>query len=249
MDPFERWDDWEFEKAAREIGRGYRDDQEYIRSNWKDHRTYFDKRPSGGLLAGWNGSQKRVLLSAFLFLTIVFSASGEDFVSKGVYTVYQGGMNSGNIYAALNTMAKEAIGLQNTESLPVNSVKEEIFYPPVAGAVKVAFESKNDDGTISSGIEIESTLGTAVLSPQEGVVLEVSENEKFGKVIRINFGNGWEGLLGNFGDINVEQGEPVSMGKKLGTVGISSAREKPWLYLELQKDGQPVDPLTYLIQN
>lgn len=43
MDPFERWDDWEFEKAAREIGRGYRDDQEYVRSNWKDHRTYFNK--------------------------------------------------------------------------------------------------------------------------------------------------------------------------------------------------------------
>lgn len=67
MDPFERWDDWEFEKAAREIGRGYRDDQEYVRSNWKDHRTYFNKKPSGGLLAGWNGSQKRVLLSAFCF--------------------------------------------------------------------------------------------------------------------------------------------------------------------------------------
>jgi len=70
-----------------------------------------------------------------------------------------------------------------------------------------------------------------------------------GNVIKINFGNGWEGVIGNLGDIQVKKGDPVTMGMKLGTVGISSLRQKPWLYLELSKDGKAVNPLLYLIQN
>jgi septal ring factor EnvC (AmiA/AmiB activator) len=104
-------------------------------------------------------------------------------------------------------------------------------------------------GEKSKGIEIESSIGTPVLCPEEGVILEVSENEKMGRMVRINFGNGWEGVLGNLGDVTVKQGDPVSMGYKIGTVGIGSLREKPWLYLELLKNGKPVNPIPYLIQN
>lgn len=247
MDPFERWDDWEFEKAAREIGRNEYDGS---RTGSKSvNRYYYEGKPSGNFIERINGSQRRVILSAFLFLTIVFSSKGDDIISEGVYTVYKNGMESGNLYTALNSMAKEAIGIQDSESVPVNVSNQEIFYPPVAGAIKVAFAGKGLDGQTSRGLEVESSLGTAVLCPLEGVVLEVSEDSIYGQTVRINFGNGWEGFLGNFGEIDVVQGEPVSMGMKLGTVGISSSREKPWLYLELLKDGQPVDPLKYLIQN
>ncbi|UWG96900.1 peptidoglycan DD-metalloendopeptidase family protein [Dehalobacter sp. DCM] len=247
MDPFERWDDWEFEKAAREIGQNGHD-RDYVR-NKNMNRYAYERKPYGTFIEKINGSQKRVLLSAFLFLAIVFSSQGSDSVSKGVYSVYKSGMESGNLYTALNSMAKEAIGIQDTESLPVNATKQEIFYPPVAGAVKVAFAGTGLDGKSSRGIEVESSIGTAVLCPQEGVVLEVTESSTYGQAVHINFGNGWEGFLGNFGEIKVVQGQPVSKGMTLGTVGISSAREKPWFYLELLKDGEPVNPLNYLIQN
>jgi septal ring factor EnvC (AmiA/AmiB activator) len=145
-------------------------------------------------------------------------------------------------------MAKEAMGITVEEGLPVNTVVEAIFYPPVAGAVKVGFQSQDATGAPSRGIESESTLGTPVLCPEEGVVLEVSDHETLGRVLRINFGDGWEGIIGNLGDVTVSQGEPVSMGKNLGTVGINSVRQKPWIYLEILKDGKPVNPLNYLIQ-
>jgi murein DD-endopeptidase MepM/ murein hydrolase activator NlpD len=242
MDPFERWDDWEWEKAAQELGRNHQ------QKNRDSRRYYFSQGPSKALLEMLNGSQKRVLLAALLFLTIVFSAKGGDFVSRTVHTVYKTGLESGNLYTSLNSMAKEAMGIQGQDITPVDKQIEGIFYPPVAGPVKVGFQGKDVRGGTSQGIEIESSLGTPVLCPGEGVVMEVSQNELLGRYVKINFGNGWEGVIGNFGEVSVKQGDPLSRGMKLGTVGINSLRQKPWLYLELTKSGKPVNPFPYLIQ-
>jgi murein DD-endopeptidase MepM/ murein hydrolase activator NlpD len=246
MNPFDRWDDWEWEKAAHEIGRDYRYSD---RDKHKGSKYYVGKNQSKDFLEVFNGSQKRVLLSALLFITIIFSARGEDIVSQGVYSLYRIGMDSGNLYTALNSMAKEAMGIPGTESTPVDAQVQGIFYPPVAGAVKVGFGGKNVDGNISKGIEIESSFGTPVLCPEKGVVLEVGESDTLGRVIRINYGNGWEGVLGNLGEVTVKQGDSVSMGYKLGTVGLNRTQQKSWLYLEFLKNGKQVDPLQYLIQN
>jgi len=246
MNPFERWDDWEWEKAAQEIGRG---DPYSPRDFQRSRSSSYEKASSKDFLEILNGSQKRVMLSGLLFLTIVFSARGEDAVSQGVYSFYKNGLDSGNLYTSLNTMAKEAMGISGTDSMPVNMQVQGIFYPPVAGPLKVGFGGENSEGLLSQGIEIESTLGSPVLCPEEGVVLEVSENERLGRFIRINFGNGWEGIIGNLGEVTVSRGDPVSMGLKVGTVGIKAASQKPWIYLALIKDGNPMNPLQYLIQN
>jgi len=248
MDPMERWDDWEWENAAREIGRGHKYNNSFDKESGQNKRYHFADDSVKRFVDKWTGSQKRVVLSGLLFLTIVFSSKGQDFFSQNVYSFYKNGMESGNLYTALNSMAKEAIGVSNTGNIAVNAPVHGIFYPPVSGVLKVGFQGKNYAGKISNGIEIESSLGTPVLCPKEGVVQEISENESSGRMIRINFSDGWEGILGNLGGINVKKGDPVSMGLKIGTVGISSGRQKPWLYLELRQNGKAVNPLNYLIQ-
>ncbi|NLP43193.1 MAG: M23 family metallopeptidase [Peptococcaceae bacterium] len=249
MNPFERWDEWEWEKAAQELGRNRRYD-DYYDDYGSNYRRYYYKGPdSEHILDKWTGSQKRVVLSALLFLTILFSAQGEDFVSRSVYSVYKTGIDSGNLYVALNSMAKEAMGIPVDDSIPVGSPVEEVFYPPVAGVVKVGFEGKNFRGETSRGIEIESTIGTQVLCPAEGVVLDVVRHAELGQIIHLNFGDGWEGIIGNLGEVAVSPGDPVYMGLKLGTVGLTSERRQPWLYFELLKNNRPVNPLLYLIQN
>ncbi|MGI5901542.1 MAG: murein hydrolase activator EnvC family protein [Desulfitobacteriia bacterium] len=249
IDPLQRWDDWEWEKAAQDIGRKYNYHYADLRDRRKDENYYyFSERKEPGLIGKWSGSQKRVLLSALLFLTLVFSSKGEDFLSSKVYSVYRSGMEQGSLYPVLNTMAKEALGFSTSDSIAVNVPIEGLFYPPVGGAVKVGFLGKGLAGEVSKGIEIESALGTPVFSPREGVIMEVYEDEKMGKVIKINFSDGWEGVLGNLGEINVKKGDPVAKGAELGTVGLSSQRKKPWLYLELRHDGRAVNPLNYLIK-
>jgi len=249
MDPVDRWDDWEWEKAAQEMGRRYRlDDND--RYGKQENKYYFSGDSGKRFRDKWTGSQIRVVLSGLLFLTMVFSSKGQDFFSQKVYAFYRGGIESGNVYTALNSMAREAIGITETNDIAVDApASEGIFYPPVGGAVKTGFLGKNISGQISRGIEIESTLGTPVLCPKNGVVQEISGNESMGKMIRINFSDGWEGLLANLGDISVEKGDPVSIGMKIGTVGISSERQKPWLYFELRQNGEAVNPLNYLIRN
>ena len=247
MNPFERWDDWEWEKAAKDIGQDYGYEGRYDKGGFQKDRLYFDK-PAGNFLDNITGSQKRVVLSALLFLTIVFSSRGEDLLSQSIYAMYRNAMDSGNYYSAMNAMAKEAMGIQQSDGLAVSGQTQGIFYPPVAGAVKVGFGGVGYNGDMSRGIEIESTMGKEVLCPEAGIVIEVSESERFGRVIRINFGNGWEGILGNMGEVNVRRGDPVTMGVELGTVGISSSRQKPWLYFELIKNGKAVNPLNYLIK-
>lgn len=249
MNPYERWDDWEWERAAQSIGRDYKYDGKYDETGFPKKRYYINKRPPKDIFDSITGSQKRVVLSALLFLAVVFGSRGEDIVSQSVYAVYRNGMDSGNYYTAMNSMAKEAIGIQQGEGLAVSAGIQELFYPPVAGTVKVGYKGTGYNGNLSRGIEIESHLGNEVLCPGEGVVLEVSESEGLGRVIRVNFGDGWEGILGNLGGVTVKRGDPVSMGLKLGTVGVSSSRQKPWLYFELVKDGKPVNPLNYLIQS
>jgi len=260
MDPFERWDDWEWERAAREIGRENRMNSDARnrsagrgsrpgRGRGPGERYYFSGDRAQYFMDRFSGSQKRVALAALLFLTIIFSSKGEDFFSRAVYSFYQGAMESGDLYAVMNAMAKEAIGISDTGDTAVNAPVQAIFYPPVGGAVKVGYKGLDFSGSLSQGIEIESSLGTPVLCPQEGVVQEVGDDSKLGRMVRINFSNGWEGVIGNLGDVQVKKGDPVVMGTKIGTVGISSPRQKPWLYLELRQNGKAVNPLNYLIQN
>lgn len=251
MNPVERWDDWEWEKAAHEIGKTYSNSSELYEPeiSRKKNSSQSKKRTNKDILQSWTGSQKRISLSALLFLTILFSSGGSDTISKTVYGVYKTGIESGNVYSSLNNMARDAIGLTPTDTLPVNKVIDRQFYPPVAGVVKVAFQGLGFDNQKSKGIEIQSSLGTTVLCPQEGVVMDVENSTLTGNTVYINFGEGWIGALGNLGDISVKKGDPVSLGKKIGTVGVSGPRKQPWLYFQLTKDGKSVNPVLYLIQN
>lgn len=246
MDPLQRWDDWEWERAAQELGRSKKHNA-YERDS-RGKKYYFTEEPVRSFADKWTGSQKRVMLSALLLLCIVFSSRGDDFFSQNIYAFYKMGMDSGNIYASLNTMAKEVIGITGNESLAVNAPVQEIFYPPVAGTVRVGFHGKSFTGSLSDGIEIESALGTPVLCPREGVVMEVAEHALWGNMVRLNLGDGWEGIIANLGEVNVRRGDPLSQKAQVGTVGLSSGRQKPWLYFELRHNGKAVNPLNYLIQ-
>ncbi|MFA6808902.1 MAG: peptidoglycan DD-metalloendopeptidase family protein [Eubacteriales bacterium] len=249
MNPMERWDEWEWEKAANEIGKEY-GGKEYNNNVYSGKRYAFaTNKNQRDILKKWSATQKKVTLSALLFLTIIFAANSDDIISKGVYIAYKSGMDNASAYPVLNSMVKDAMGMENSGSIPVQAGIEGIFYPPVAGTVKVGFNGIGLDGNISQGVEIESAIGTPVLCPEEGVILDVVVDIKQGKSVRINHGNGWETILANLGDVAVEKGQPVSMGTKIGTVGLSEVHKKTWLYMELLKDGKAVNPLPYLIQN
>jgi Membrane-bound metallopeptidase len=254
MNPFERWDDWEWERAIQEVGKE-RGRGKSPRPNPELGR-YRNPTKTGwwDLLKHWNGTQKRAVVAATLFLLVFFSANGSDQVSLAVHSIYRGAVNSNNFYDALNGMAKDAlsIGGVNNKALPVDSKMVGKFLPPLSGQVMAGFGEKGDGrsnalGSVHNGIDVGSSLGMPIVSPAPGVVTLVGEDPQLGKIVKVDLGDGWTTVLGNLGDISVQKGQRVEKGEVLGNVGLSAPLKKPWLHFELRKDNQPVDPIPYLI--
>lgn len=249
MNPFERWDDWEWERAIHEVGKEQgrgRSTPEYTR-NGRYRRTA--KRGLGNFFNHWNGVQKRTILAALLFLMVFFSANSADPVSRAVHSIYRGAMDSGNYYIALNNMAKEALSLGGipNESVAVDLKMKGKFLPPISGPVMAGFGEAGSDGSVHQGLDVGSALGVPVVSPARGVVTLVGADPQLGKLVKIDFGDGWTTVLANLGDIPVKKGERIEKGQTIGTVGLSAPLKKPWLHFELRKNNQPVNPIPYLI--
>ena len=255
MNPFERWDDWEWERAMQEVGKERGRGESAPRNNGQFRRKRSSAKPGrGNFLKYWNGTQKRSILAAMLFLFVFFSANSSDSFSKTIHAFYKGALDSGDFYASLNGMAKDAlsIGGLSSKSVPVDAKMQGQLLPPISGQVVANFGDvgeggSNAAGSIHNGIDVESALGIPVTSPAAGVVTAVGIDPQLGKVVKVDFGDGWTTVLGNLGDISVQKGQRVEKGEVLATVGLSAPLKKPWLHFELRKNNKPVNPLPYLI--
>lgn len=250
MNPYERWDDWEWEKAAQEVGK-----ESGISPRWKPKHNKPNYKTGGGdILKQLSNGQKRVLLAALAFLTLFFSAHSVDPISQAIRTIYRSGMDGGDLYTSMNGMAKEAVGLGSLKSVsvPVDVTMEGRFYPPVSGPVVAGFgqTSKDENGkTIThNGIDVGSALGVSVVAPDTGVVTFTGIDPQLGKIVKLDHGDGWTSVLGNLGDVNVQKGDRVQKGQVIGTIGLSAPLKKPWLHFEVRKNNQPVNPLPYIFK-
>ena len=255
MNPFERWDDWEWERAIHEVGKEQGRGKSAPRFNQQPgHHRSPVKSGWGSFLRHWNGTQKRTLIAAVLFLLVFFSANSSDGVSLAVHSIYRSAMDSGNFYETLNGMAIDALSLGGVgnKGVPVDVKMKGKFLPPISGAVVAEFGEvgdgkSNELGSVHNGIDVASTLGVPVASPAAGVVTLVGDDPQLGKVVKVDFGDGWTTVLGNLGEISVQKGQKIAKGDIVGTVGLSAPLKKPWLHFELRKNNQPVNPIPYLI--
>ncbi|MHB8073145.1 murein hydrolase activator EnvC family protein [Desulfosporosinus fructosivorans] len=260
MNPYERWDDWEWERAIHEVGKEAGRGKSAPRLNQQPGRSQRPRRPVKGgwdnYLKHWNGTQKRTIVSATLFLLIFFSANSTDPFSGAIHSIYQSAMNSANYYDSLNGMAKEALSIGGvvSKNIPVDAKMQGQFLPPISGKVVAEFGAKGEGGSnavgsVHNGIDVEplqNALGTPVVSPATGVVTSVGEDAQLGRIVKLDFGDGWTSVLGNLGDISVVKGQRIEKGEVLATVGLSAPLKKPWLHFELRKNNVPVNPLPYL---
>ncbi|WP_088188379.1 M23 family metallopeptidase [Desulfosporosinus sp. FKA] len=254
MNPFERWDDWEWERAIQEVGKERGQGRAGSR-NYNSRRQRPSPRETwGNMFKHWNGIQKQTLIAAMLFLLVFFSANGTDSISQMVHGLYRSAMDSGNYYDSLNGMAKDALSLGgvSNKSVPVDAKMLGQFLPPISGQVMAKFGVKgeggtNAAGTVHQGIDVLSSLGASVAAPADGVVTFVGSDPQLGNIVKADLGDGWTTVLGNLGTIYVQKGQRINRGGVLGTVGLSAPLKKPWLHFELRKNNKPLDPIPYLI--
>ena len=127
---------------------------------------------------------------------------------------------------------------------------------PVAGRLAARFgEGK---GSLSQGWVYDARPTAVVFAPFDGRVAYAGPFRGYGKVALIDHGQGYHTLLTGLGRIDVAVGDWVLQGEPLGLMPPADTKEKvaagrksdagtsepqgPKLYVELRRNGDPVDP-------
>lgn len=127
--------------------------------------------------------------------------------------------------------------------------------PPVAGRIIARFGQ--GEGVMSRGLVFAAPAGADVFAPHDGKIAYAGPFRGYGKVTLIDHGQGYHTLLTGLEriDVNVGDwvlgGEPVgALGKGVGVnaVGGGSEAGAPKLYVEIRKNGEPVDPGPWFVR-
>ncbi|RCL02014.1 MAG: Peptidase [Candidatus Tokpelaia sp. JSC189] len=123
-----------------------------------------------------------------------------------------------------------------------------LLFLPVDGRCVQTF------GKDSQGEVIETEPNAIVTSPVEGVVRYAGIFRSYGQLLIIDVGHNYHLILAGLGRINVAQGQILLQGEPVGIMGTqliasSSAfdigKSAPMLYIEIRKDGKPVNPASW----
>lgn len=121
------------------------------------------------------------------------------------------------------------------------------FWWPTDGRIIRRF-GEEVDGFNEPGIGIETSPGTAVHSVADGKVLCAISRAQggWGNVVAIQHSNNFVSWYGSLGRVDVDSGDQVSQGDRIGTVGETDKVNSAQLAFRLFRDERPVDPLKHL---
>jgi septal ring factor EnvC (AmiA/AmiB activator) len=109
---------------------------------------------------------------------------------------------------------------------------------PVQGPVVRGYSAPN-----SPGLWLRAQAGGEVVSPVQGRVEFAGPVTGWGVILIVRTPDGFHLVLGGLDQANVGAGSPVTAGQPVGRMASGGAQE---LYLELRRDGTPVDPARWL---
>ena len=99
--------------------------------------------------------------------------------------------------------------------------------------------------TFHEGIDIPMSIGTEVLAAASGTVADAGFDMEHGNYVLIEHEGGYTTLYGCLDEIRTNQGDKVTVGDVIGTVGSTGRSTGPHLHFELRLNGEPVDPADY----
>jgi murein DD-endopeptidase MepM/ murein hydrolase activator NlpD len=116
------------------------------------------------------------------------------------------------------------------------------FTWPVEGEIIAEF-GPSQRGVHNDGVNIAAKQGVTVGAAARGRVAFVGSNIKsFGQLVLIKHDGGIITAYAHLSDIAVKEGDLVTLGQAIGSVGQSGRVETPQLHFEIRKSRQPVDP-------
>jgi murein DD-endopeptidase MepM/ murein hydrolase activator NlpD len=97
------------------------------------------------------------------------------------------------------------------------------------------------------GIDVTAPVGTPIVAPATGRVAFAGTDKGFGLTVEIDHGNGIRTRFAHCSRLAVKAGQQVTRGQLIAAVGSTGLSTAPHLHYEIHVDGQPVDPLKYVL--
>jgi murein DD-endopeptidase MepM/ murein hydrolase activator NlpD len=97
------------------------------------------------------------------------------------------------------------------------------------------------------GIDVSAPRNAPIVAPASGRVRSVGFVNGYGNSFEIDHGNGIVTRYAHCSRIVVREGQMVSRGQLIATVGNTGLTIGPHLHYEVHVDGKPVDPLRYVM--
>ena len=148
---------------------------------------------------------------------------------------------------------------QATNEQTENKVEENTtqFIFPVEGEVIKEFAKDNliysetlEEWITHTGIDIKADRTTIVKSVADGTVKSIKNDPRYGLTVTIEHSDGYTSVYSSLLTAEfVKEGEKVTQGQTIGTVGNSAVfevAEDNHLHFELLKDGSNINPEMYL---
>ena len=96
------------------------------------------------------------------------------------------------------------------------------------------------------GIDVSAPMGTPILAPASGRVVDVRVKTGYGKTVTIDHGFGVVTMFAHCSRINARVGQWVARGEKIAEVGNTGIATGPHLHYEVAVGGEQVDPRTFI---
>jgi len=115
---------------------------------------------------------------------------------------------------------------------------------PVAGEIVKRF-GDSDGFQDAKGLTIRTRPGAQVVAPFDGQIMFAGPFKGYGQILIIDHGGGYHSLLAGIDQIEASVGQRVVAGEPVGVMKSGEANAS--LYLELRRQGQPINPLPWLV--
>jgi septal ring factor EnvC (AmiA/AmiB activator) len=119
---------------------------------------------------------------------------------------------------------------------------------PVAGTVVHAWGDATEAGP-ATGISYQAPPAARVVALCSGRVVFAAPFRSYGLLLIVDCGGGYHTVLAGFERLDVRAGQSVAAGEPVGAMPNwepGAAGSRPALYLELRRDGEPVNPAPWL---
>ena len=182
--------------------------------------------------------------------TTAFNPKGPSPMKRRIQSIAEPKIRKPARLAGLTVMAVAMFPFAVAQMVPGDVAEASYTHPVLLDGYKMTsgFGMRPDPFTDQQryhrGVDISGKEGTAIFAPASGEVLFAGQKAGYGNMVDVAVSGDTVLRFAQLNSVSVEEGERVSAGQSIATLGSSGRSTGPHLHFEVIVEGVPVDPAT-----